>query len=77
MSCRIAAALALALLLAGPPASRGQEPTLNPHTREACLHCHKDGVAGPPGAFGSWLSVNVERFGAKSTVVPFSTLPFL
>ena len=47
MSFRTAAAIAVALLLAGPPASRGQEPTLNPHTREACLRCHKNGVAGP------------------------------
>ncbi|HEY6000132.1 MAG TPA: hypothetical protein VI078_12650, partial [bacterium] len=48
MSRRAAAALAAALLAAlAAPAVRGQEPVLNPHTREACLRCHKDGVAGP------------------------------
>src|SRR5512143_2794646 len=47
MNRRTAAALAAALLIGVAPAARGQEPVLNPHTREACLHCHKDGVAGP------------------------------
>lgn len=42
-----AAAFAAALLLAAAPAARAQAPVLNPHTREACLHCHKDGAVGP------------------------------
>ncbi len=47
---RTCAILAAALLLAAPaaatPPAPDPSPVLNPHTREACLHCHRSGVAG-------------------------------
>ncbi|HWR98259.1 MAG TPA: hypothetical protein VN317_07520 [Candidatus Methanoperedens sp.] len=46
---RSAVALAAGLLLfaCAARAQTAPDPVLNPHTRAACLHCHKEGVAGP------------------------------
>ena len=39
----------LVLLSVGAAAAAGDGTVLNPHTREACLHCHKGGAPGPAG----------------------------
>lgn len=43
---RATATLFAALLIGAPAAARAQEAPMNPHTREACLHCHRDGLPG-------------------------------
>lgn len=44
----VVVAAVAALAIAASPAPAG-EPVLNPHTREACLHCHKGGADAGPG----------------------------